>query len=145
MDLAAYIAVLIASLVGLVISLYFTLVYYGKLAPDARWIPQFCSLDDKSCATIIHQPQARLLKFAPNFVLGLGYYSLVIAIGVLGLAQQELPTLFLSLMAVGSWLIVGMSVYLAYALIKVLRVRCVLCFTSHICNLVIAVSLLLLL
>ena len=125
-----WIAFLLAPLgaVGFLLALYFVLVTYGYARPDSRWLPQVCRMDEATCARIIHLPEARVLG-PPNALFGLGYYAALVAVGLNpGLLGQPL--------VLGALLLAGlaaaaMSVYLAWALLRRLRVVCVLCFAAH--------------
>jgi uncharacterized membrane protein len=126
------------SSIGLVISLYFTLVYYRVIASDPRFLPRFCRLNEGSCRTILDAPQAKLFGL-PNALVGLFYYALLLLFALN--VWVEVP------MASARWLfaaslfasVVGLT--LAEALIRTLKTPCVLCFTTHGIN--IAISLLL--
>jgi uncharacterized membrane protein len=126
------------SVVGLLISSYFTAVTYGWIRPDVRWVPSFCRMDEQTCASIVFTPQARVF-FVPNSLLSQPYY-LGILLGVVfewigGPAPPPVSYV------VASALTVSFGVYLSYALLFVNRVACPLCFTSHGINLVIFVIL----
>ena len=122
------------SVVGLLISSYFTAVAYRWVPPDARWIPSFCRMDEKTCASIVFTPEARVF-FVPNSALGLLFYLAIMAGATFGwiYGPEPLPAGYL----VASALTVSLGVYLSYALLFVNRVACPLCFTSHGINLVI--------
>ncbi len=115
------------SLIGLWISIYFTGVFYKWFQPNVFWIPQVCQLKEESCITVLGTPRAKLFGI-PNSAFGIGLYCylmvnlfipfpLVIALVLLGLAVVR-------------------SIYLAYSLIFVTKIPCPLCFTSHVINLV---------
>ncbi len=126
-----WILALVSSL-GFLISLYFTLVYYKLMPADARFIPKFCRLDQSTCASILATPDARVFGI-PNFSLGLVFYlALIVAIAL----PEFLEKAYLLFVA-ASGLSVAMSLFLSYALLFRLNVRCALCFTSHVLNLLI--------
>lgn len=129
------------SLIGFLISLYFTLVYYKMITPSSPIIPSFCRMDEQSCVTIIHSPPAHLLKIAPNFVLALFYYTALITGTILNHIRATTLNELMIVMIVISWLVVGASLHLTHQLIFVMKTHCPLCFTSHIVNLGIAVAL----
>jgi uncharacterized membrane protein len=110
------------ALLGLLDALYFTLVAYRVLAPDAAWLPRVCRMDEGTCARVVDAPEARLLRI-PNSVLGLGWYALVLLH-----ALRPLPCAPLLLLGAAS---VAMSAYLAWALLRKLRAPCPLCFLGH--------------
>ena len=122
------------SLVGLLISGYFTAVAYRWVPPDVRWIPSFCRMDEKTCASIVFTPEARVF-FVPNSALGLLFYLAIMAGSIFGwiYGPAPLPAAYV----VASALTVSLGVYLSYALLFVNRVACPLCFTSHGINLII--------
>lgn len=120
------------SLIGLFISLYFMLVFHKLTPPDATYIPKFCRLDQGACETILNTPQACLLG-VPNFYPGILFYLLVIAFRCLPIAEELMITV--------AGFAVLVSLYLAYSLIFKLKVSCVLCFASHLINLLILVVL----
>ena len=126
--------------VGLAISSYFTAVAYRWTTPDVRWIPSFCRLEERTCASVVFTPSARVFG-PPNSLLGQVFYAALLAGAAVGrLADPQLWWLFLS----ASLVTVGLGVYLSYALLFVLRVPCPLCFASHGVNAVICGLLLLL-
>lgn len=117
---------------GLYIAAYFTLVYYNVIAPDARYVPRFCRLEENVCRLVIHHPDARVFG-VPNSVLGIVYYVLVI-IATLGVAAQPLrdPLMY------ASWLTVGLALYLIYSLFVKVKVLCPMCLAAHGINVLIA-------
>ncbi len=126
-------ALLLLAIAGLTIASYFTAVAFHWMRPDARWVPRFCRMDERSCAVIVFTREARLLG-PPNSLLGQFFYAALLFALVGGILDRS-PTLWLALAAsAGS---VALSLYLAYALLAVLRVPCPLCFTSHLINLAI--------
>ena len=119
----------VLAVVGLSVSTYFTAIAYRWVQPDARWIPTFCRMDEKTCASVVFTPQARVFGL-PNSVLGQVYY-LVLLVGVES-GWIEGGVLYALLIA--STVTVGLALYLSYSLLFVLRVPCKLCFTSHSLN-----------
>ena len=125
--------------IGLAIASYFTAVAYRWTAPDARWIPSFCRLEERTCATVVFTPSARVFG-PPNSLLGQLFYAALAAGAALG--RLDDPLLW-PLYLAASLVTVGLGVYLSYALLFVLRVPCPLCFASHGINAVICGLLLL--
>jgi uncharacterized membrane protein len=123
--------------VGLLISMYFRLVSSNKIAPDARFIPSWCRMETGTCTAILSAREARLFGI-PNFELGSFFYLIIMTT-----AFMELPPVISSGVIIVSGGTVVVSAYLAFRLISVLRVTCVLCFTSHVANLLIFLLLLL--
>lgn len=132
-------AVMALAAAGLGISTYFTAVAYRWMRADARWIPAFCRLGERTCAAIVFTPRARVFG-PPNSVLGQAFYAALLAGAPLGLLDQPLP---LALYRGAGLVTVALAVYLSYSLLFVLRVPCPLCFASHGINTVIFVLLLL--
>ncbi len=123
---------------GFLISTYFTSVSYRWIRPDAAWIPSFCQMGERTCATIVFTPRARLLG-VPNSLLAQFFYAAI----VVGLWEEFLfnsPFYYLYLSA--SLLTVFLGLYLSYSLLFLTRVTCKLCFTSHGINLAIFLILL---
>ena len=126
--------------VGLAIASYFTAVAYRWTKPDVRWIPAFCRLEERACASVVFTPSARVLG-PPNSLLGQVFYAALLVGAVAGwLSDPRLWPLYLA----ASLVTVGLGAYLSYALLFVLRVPCPLCFASHGINAVICGLLLLL-
>jgi uncharacterized membrane protein len=129
--------ILFFSGMGFLISLYFTFVFYGLMKPDAAFVPRFCRLDERTCQYLMGTRNARVLG-ARNFVLGLLYYvSFPVYLSSGGL-QSSVP---LGIVMFVSMFTVLMSAYLAYGLFVKLKTHCVLCYTSHACNLLIFLGL----
>jgi uncharacterized membrane protein len=115
---------------GFLISLFFTLVYYGKMRADGPAIPRVCRLENATCQSLIRRPEARLFGL-PNFVIGLCFYLMVLAFALLpgGAAPLLERTL---LVASGGAVAVG--VFLSYILLVRLRTPCLFCLASHLIN-----------
>lgn len=125
------------SVVGFLISTYFTAVSYGWLRPDAPWIPSFCRMSERTCASIVFTPRARVFGL-PNSLLGQIFYAAIIAAVSGGFLFSEPIYTFYFLASLGTVLL---GFYLTYSLLFVTRVPCRLCFTSHAINLAIFVLL----
>ncbi|MEP0822617.1 MAG: vitamin K epoxide reductase family protein [Ignavibacterium sp.] len=123
---------LVLSLIGLQIALYFTLVHHKFLRPDADWLPEVCRMDERSCGSILATPEARVLK-VPNYYLGMMYYVILIVLSFFPLGIEE----FLLELRLISGFTMFLAVVLSYSLIWKLRVLCILCFASHTINLLI--------
>ena len=137
------------SLAGLVISLYFTFAYYGRVK-KSRWIPEIlCAREGSSCVTVVQTPYACVLGI-PNSVLGIMYYLLVIPRALIGFDipsryeggyQLVWPALFVLPASLATVLF---GFYLIYALRRKLHINCPLCYTAHAINVVLLVLILLL-
>lgn len=125
------------SILGLLISMYFTLVYYRLMKPDAVFVPAFCRLDEATCQYLMSTRNARILG-APNFVLGLLYYCGMIPYIVVTDVHNAIP---LTVVTFVSLFTVLLGVYLVYGLLYKLKTHCVLCYTSHACNFIIFLAL----
>lgn len=122
----AFVVVLAA--LGMYNSVYFTLLAYRLVPPSARLVPAVCRLEDSACDAVVHTPPARLIGGIPNALLGIVYY-MAIFIAAATNALWRLPVT-VAFAAAGA-LTVALGAYLAYELIAVMRVRCVLCMASH--------------
>jgi uncharacterized membrane protein len=136
--------ILALSLAGLIISLYFTFAYYGRVK-HSRWIPEvFCAREGSSCVTVVQTPYARVFG-VPNSLPGIFYYLgilLWLHLPVEFVVRPPLSTLFIvfrSAVLVASAISVVLGFYLVYALRVKLRTDCPLCYTSHAINLAIFV------
>ena len=128
-------AIRVSSVMGLGVSLYFLAIYKGWIEGNKGLVPVVVCKEN-SCAPVLQTSFARVFK-VPNFVLGIAYYLIMIASSftpLLSLGRLAFLTI--------SWFVVGLSFYLAYALVFRLKTMCMLCFVSHILNLIIAVALL---
>jgi uncharacterized membrane protein len=141
--------VVVLSLAGLVISLYFTLAYYGRIR-KARWVPEIlCAREGSSCVTVVQTPSARVFGL-PNSLLGIIYYiALILCVG-----EDWLPPVDVQYR--DSYLVFGpaaiflpfsaatvlLGFYLIYALRRKLHINCPLCYTAHAINAAILVLLL---
>ncbi len=118
-----------------VLSAYFTLIYYRLVKPDARFVPSWCRMEEGACLLVLHHPDGAMLG-VPNSVPGLAYGLVIVlyASGVItGIAAVALPFV--------AWLSAGFSAYLAYSLFFKVRVVCPLCMVAHVLNLGIALLL----
>ena len=129
-------ALLILAAVGLAISAFFTLITYGVVPPGGKSVRQFCRMDRDTCITVLGHPDARLFG-VPNSLIGMFFYILVVASTAAGMGNA------LWLVAlIASWIAVGLGVYLVHSLLFKLRIPCVLCYTAHGLNLIIALLML---
>lgn len=132
------IPIIILSSIGLLISLYFTLVYRGVLRSDSTMIPQFCRMDNESCLSIIKTREARIIGI-PNFYLGILFYLAILAVALF----PALTPYVLDSLKIASGFTVIVGIVLSYTLLFVMKKNCVLCFTAHVVNLILFVLLLL--
>ena len=129
--------IVLLSLIGFLISSYFTAVSYRWIRPDEKWIPAFCRLGERTCVTIVFTPRARVFGL-PNSVLGQVFYAALVIGALTGRFEGGPLTLYL----LASLVTVVLGAYLTYSLLFLTRVPCKLCFTSHFINLVIFIMLL---
>jgi uncharacterized membrane protein len=119
---------LAVSILGFANALYFVLVAYRVMRPDARWLPRVCRMDDRTCASILETRYARVLGL-PNALYGVLWYVAAGTAALVALATGRLPAP--AALLGGSALAAAVSVYLAWALLYRLRVVCPLCFFGH--------------
>jgi len=107
-----------ASLVGLVINLYFVALLY----PVPGWVTRAalaCGIDGGSCRRVVETPYARLFWGQPNVIVGLPWCVAVIVLAAICLATG---TFYLwwpcMVVATGSVLV---ALYLVYVLLFRLR------------------------
>ena len=82
--------------VGLTIASYFTAVAYRWMKPDVRWIPSFCRLEERTCASVVFTPSARVFG-PPNSLLGQVFYAALLAGAAAGwLTDPRLWPLYLA-------------------------------------------------
>lgn len=129
------VSLLLLSVMGLYVSVYFTLVYYGLIRPDAKYVPQLCRLDEGGCRRLLDHRHARLLA-VPNSLLAILYYGAII----LGITLAVDSGIMVWITYV-SWFVVAVGLFLIYSLFFVVKTRCVLCFLSHALNVLIAIIL----
>lgn len=127
--------ILACSFIGLLISLYFTLVYYHFLKPDTAIVPVFCRLDEATCQQLLRTRNAKILG-APNFLFGLLYYA-----GIMWYAVGIVKSIPATAVICVSLFTLFLGIYLVYGLVAKLKIHCVLCYTSHACNLIIFIAL----
>lgn len=125
-------AVVTLAVVGLAISTYFTAVAYRWIAPDAAWLPPVCRIGEKTCATVVDTPRARVFGI-PNSVLGQLWYVALIVATPLGMTFA--PPWWWGFLAASAGT-VALGVFLTYSLLYITRVPCTLCFASHALNFV---------
>ena len=108
---------------------------YGHYRVLPAWLtgPEVCLMEDGGCAVLFRSPRSRLLG-VPNALLGVTLYALL-AIGlVLGWNASLLFAMTIPALA--------MSAFLGYSLLS-RGLQCRICWTGHIANVVLAITLLL--
>lgn len=129
---------ILLALTGFFISLYFTGVYYNYLKSDVWWVPVFCRMKQQTCQSVVQTPEARIFG-VPNFVLGLLFY-IVLIVTVLG----DIGGFLFDILIATAIFTVVLAGYLVYALRVRLQTDCVLCYTAHGINTLIALMLIVL-
>jgi len=131
---------IVLSVAGFLISLYFTLVYYQRIPANYYLVPRFCRMEESTCQSILSTREARLFG-APNFLYGILYYA-VVFLGTLLESYDggSLTVLMLTALSISAVLV---SIYLGHALLFKLKTACPLCFMSHGINGVISILFLL--
>lgn len=106
---------------------------YGHYRVLPGWLtgPQVCQLEQGGCAVLFRSPRSALFG-VPNALLGIVLYGLIAA-GVL----LRWPASLLFLMTLPA---IAMSVFLGWSLIS-RRLQCRICWTGHIANAVLALTL----
>ena len=130
-----YIIIMLSG-IGLYISAYFTLVYYGVIKPSTSLVPSFCRMEDQTCFTVIQTPYARVFQ-SPNFVLGIIYYAALV--GLVSSGWLTVIPYLAEAVSVIAWGTVALGIYLTYALLYRVKVPCPLCYISHLINLALAI------
>ena len=107
--------------VGLALSSYFTLAYYGWI--EAHALPAaFCRREERSCVTVLQTPYARVFG-VPNSLLGLLLYLLVGGLAAFSLTGA-LPAWLWKVSFAGAVLAVALAPYLIWALVAQLKTWC---------------------
>jgi uncharacterized membrane protein len=108
---------------------------YGHYRVLPAWLtgPEVCLMEDGGCAVLFRSPRSRLLG-VPNALLGVLLYALL----AIGLVLHWDPRL-LFMMTLPA---VAMSAFLGYSLIS-RGLQCRICWTGHVANAVLALTLLL--
>ena len=119
--------VFILSLIGLWITIYFTGVYYRWFSSHVVWMPKVCQLEEESCMRVLDTPRAKIFGI-PNSVFGIGLYLYLIVDLFAGF-----PTLITLLLLTAA---LARSIFLAYSLLFITKIPCLLCFTGQGVNLI---------
>ena len=115
--------------VGIVISGYFLLLQWRILQPENPHIPRWCKLGVDGCVSLLNSPESRVFGI-PNTLVAFVFYA-----AALSLPLHPLEAVFL----IGSIFSAAMGAYLAFVLLHRLKISCVLCFTIHTINFVLAI------
>ncbi len=126
------------AVIGLVIATSFTAAFYWPASPLLRLVPpEWCGLDPNNpgCGTVVQTPGARIFG-VPNSLLGILFYLATLTLAATGFPRAAVPW-----HVAAAWFTVGFGVYLGYRLLRVERMSCPLCWTSHALNTVLAIVL----
>ena len=118
------------SSLGFLIASYFTAIAYRWIDPQAAYLPQFCRMGEKTCASVVFTPRARIFGI-PNSVLAQIYYVLLMVALWGGLLWRP-P--FYAIVLAAATLTVLLGIYLSYSLLFLTRIPCKLCFAGHAIN-----------
>jgi uncharacterized membrane protein len=106
---------------GGAVSLFFTLVYYGRI--DSREVPAaLCRAGERTCLSIVRTPHARLFGL-PNSLFGLAFYALTALVAGLALAGM-LPGWLWRVNLLAAIITVALIPYLVWALVAKLKTWC---------------------
>jgi len=134
---AFIIIIVISAFIGFVISVYMTLGYY-QIEPFFSWLgvmmPPVCRLNDSKCVTLLQHPSAHVL-WLPNAVYGSLYYLLVL------ITAGTHNWILLWVVRWAAVLTLLLSAYLTFMLTMRIRQTCILCYTGHFINVLLAILL----
>jgi uncharacterized membrane protein len=141
-------SVIALSILGLADALYFTFAYYGRVR-QSRWVPQvLCAREGSSCVTVVRTPYGSVFG-VPNSLLGILYYGLLILWAVAGqsasltvrISMTSCMITFTGLLIAAGSVTVALGFYLVFALRRILRIDCPLCYAAHAINMLLLVLL----
>lgn len=127
--------VLILALLGLVDSVYYTLVHYGAMGFGSPYMPMICTHKEGVCEMLANTDWASTLGL-PNSLYGAVYYLLIAVLAGIRLATGAWP--YPSLILAVSLLAALFSVYLAWMMIYQVHALCPLCVAAQAINIVLA-------
>lgn len=107
-------ALAVLAMGGLANSVYFTLLAFRLIPPNAGVLPKVCRLSDHACEAVVHTRYGRLFGL-PNSVPGIAFYLLLLAVA----ATRDPRLLDLALVASAATILIG--VYLIWALVAKLK------------------------
>lgn len=127
----------ILSAIGLGISIYFSLAFYGIIRTNEKLLPAVvCSPEEGACLTVLGFPDAKVFG-VPNSLLGNLFYLALLVLVALGPDWR----LLWGLSAAAAWFAFLFSLYLIYALFFRIKIPCPLCLLSHAINTCLALGL----
>lgn len=129
------IVVMVLGLVGLLDSVYYTLIHYGYMSLGSPLVPIICDKQAGACRTVATSSWASLLGM-PNSIFGIGYYLLAMLAAGVRMKAGEWP--YHNALKVISIAAAFFSIYLAWALMFRVRALCPLCITAQAINVILA-------
>ena len=127
--MTAHLIILVSSSAGLIVTTIFVRSLHAERACGERG----------ACTIVAETVQGNFLKVR-NTSLGFIFYIGVIMVEMAYMYFGSVPVLVLIYEQTAIWIAAGMSFYLLYQLLFVLKMRCPLCVTAHILNWIMAVS-----
>ena len=127
--------VMILALLGLVDSVYYTLIHYGVMGFGSPYMPMICDHKEGVCQMLANTDWASLLGL-PNSIYGAGYYLMIIIFTGIRLASGAWP--YPKLILAITLLAAGFSVYLAWIMVYQVHALCPLCVTAQAINIALA-------
>ena len=131
---------LVFAFFGMILSMYALYVEHKAATEDG--FEAFCDISDEvSCSKVFLSEYGRIFSHLglipkdsvldqPNAFFGVVFYLLFSIISV-GFSKSEIGKLLLLAMSSMSMLL---SAYLAYILTDILQDKCIVCFSTYICN-----------
>lgn len=124
-----YKIIIIASLIGLIISSYLTYVHYAN--HDV-----VCTSNDiKKCNEILDSSYSTLIFNIPNALIGAVGFFMLLILGYLGIKERNVKNLILIFSSIALVFIF----YFAYLVFFVIKSFCIWCFTTWILIIIIFV------
>lgn len=133
----AKVIILVSSMIGVSISLYFFLLSRKRQPRIILSISRLCAIDEQTCQDILKTDGGRIFG-VPNYFVGIVYYASLILIA---LRTEWLEDHLFTLM-IFSGLSVLTSLYLAHLLIIKLEAKCYFCFFIHSLNIILFATIL---
>ena len=129
-----YKIIIIASLMGLIISSYLTYVHYANQNVICT------SSDVKKCNEVLDSPYATLFFDIPNSFIGAVGFFMLLILSYLSIKEKDVKNLILTLSTIALIFVF----YFAYLVFFVINSFCIWCFTSWIMIVIIFICSLLL-
>lgn len=121
----------ILALLGFVLNLHFIYTHHFRRGEKHRHT-KLCG--GNKCASLVESRYARIFH-VPNYFLSVFYYAGILIISFTPYFSEENSRIALVTL---TGFVAGMSIYLTYILVFKLRTKCIICFTSSVVNVLIA-------